>query len=771
MTEETKQILGDGSVLYTLSNGETAILDANPTDESLANFEAYKAEINAKEEQSADAYKIQSGSWMDDPLVASRMVLDGITLGWGNEALAGISAAANTLQGGDYSESYNNTFNQLVKEEQEYRGQYPAASLTLNLVGGLATGGVGALRVGATKAGSKLLEKTLTSKAKSATKTLGAGAGIGGIAGAGAADKADRLEGFETGAKWGLGGLVALKSAGFIYQGAAKQRVAKNLGKGDDFTPITLASDYDKEFQGTLGKTYRDVVAASFGGQFPIKQQEKRIIDPIKQKVQEAKSAYDSARQKAKDSFNDAKIDNASANQERGELRRDLIDSVRDDRRVLEDVAKSNYVSDVEKLKSVSKLDTKVQEMESAFRLKAITNSLPSGATSKEISDVLSTTNANSAMQKVDNLWLDHGFSMLKNKNFKLNTESLMNQIGKELKEDPIFAVNQAESLPILKNMSEFLIQRSPDGVIDGNSFTALRSQLGSRANLNSDSPQAVVQQMVFKSLQKHLDKQVRGQLSKKDIKQFDDQVSQWRTQILLRDAVTQASTAGNKGSFNGENWVRAIKNNSKSQARQGRGDLRKEADDLKTLSDLRTQELETSLQNSIKKATESKEKTLKQIRQQTASKLKRIRKKTSSASRLEKQTLRESQKRSENNKEIQSLLNDLEIVQKELDNLNINATKEKGIFANLAATGVLGTIGLGFGGISGAAAGVGAGILLGRGLATQTAQRAVAGQTGVQQKMRRSAEIASKPLNITTPGMFGLAGGRSESEKERYGY
>ena len=172
MTEETKQILDDGSVLYTLSNGETAILDANPTDESLANFEAYKAEINAKEEQSADAYKIQSGSWMDDPLVASRMVLDGITLGWGNEALAGISAAANTLQGGDYSESYNNTFNQLVKEEQEYRGQYPAASLTLNLVGGLATGGVGALRVGATKAGSKLLEKTLTSKAKSATKTL-----------------------------------------------------------------------------------------------------------------------------------------------------------------------------------------------------------------------------------------------------------------------------------------------------------------------------------------------------------------------------------------------------------------------------------------------------------------------------------------------------------------------------------------------------------------------------------------------------------------------
>ena len=116
-------------------------------------------------------------------------------------------------------------------------------------------------------------------------------------------------------------------------------------------------------------------------------------------------------------------------------------------------------------------------------------------------------------------------------------------------------------------------------------------------------------------------------------------------------------------------------------------------------------------------------------------------------------------------------MLNDLEIVQKELDNLNINATKEKGIFANLAATGVLGTIGLGFGGISGAAAGVGAGILLGRGLATQTAQRAVAGQTGVQQKMRRSAEIASKPLNITTPGMFGLAGGRSESEKERYGY
>tara|TARA_R110000803_G_scaffold210800_1_gene283811 strand:+ start:847 stop:3162 length:2316 start_codon:yes stop_codon:yes gene_type:complete len=770
LENENKRVLSDGRVLYTLDNGKSVIMEKNPSEESLAEFAKRKNAIKAFEEKGQDVAKLENGSWTDDPLVASRMILDGMTLGWGTEALSAISATSDALQGKDYSESYNQTFNELIKEEQQYRGQYPAASLTLNIAGGLATGGIGALRVGAVKGASALAKGGL---ATNTAKTLASGAGIGGIAGAGAADTGDRVEGLKSGAVWGAAGLGILKSGGWLYGQSAKKRIAENLGKNNNFIPINLAANYNKQGEGLLGNMYRDFVGATFGGKFSIAQQEKQVLDPLKKGIEEATTAFKISKQQAKDAFEESKFANQLAREDRGFVYKDLQDRIKSRAIEARDLIKADWSKDEliqNRLKSPAKLDQKVQEMESAFRIKAITKSIPSGSTQEEIGDLLSTSNANYAMEKLDNLWLDRGFSMLKNKNFTLDSNKLMQEVGEELKKDPVFAVNKADSMPVLKNMAEFLIERSPGGVIDGNSFTALRSSLGSRANANSDSPQAIVQQMVFKTLQNKLDKQVRGQLSKNDIKEFDGQVEQWKTQILLRDSVTQASTAGKKGSFGADEWVNSIRKNSKSQARQGAGSLRQEADQLKFLSDERTTQLQESISNATRKISETKSKNMKQVMLRQKAMLKRAKKKFDAINRKEKQTFQGAKKASETNQEIQQLEENLKLLQTDFDNLVKNSAGEKGIFPQLAATGLLGTVGAGIAGVSGAATGIAIGTGIGKALSIPTVQRVIAGQTPLQNIMR-SNTVPSAPLTVATPGMFGLSKGREEEEKKRYGY
>ena len=98
------------------------------------------------------------------------------------------------------------------------------------------------------------------------------------------------------------------------------------------------------------------------------------------------------------------------------------------------------------------------------------------------------------------------------------------------------------------------------------------------------------------------------------------------------------------------------------------------------------------------------------------------------------------------------------------LDELNIARTTDQPTWFQLfAATGVLGSLGAAFGGVGGSLPGAAAGIALGRGLASPTAQRAIAGQNVVQQAAqalgRRNIPVANVPLSSLALGAVPASG------------
>lgn len=687
-----------------------------------------------------DVSQIEQDGWYEDPVMAARMVLDGMTLGWSDEAIASIGATYATMTDDNvsYNNVYNEIHNELKAEEAAYREANPIASTTLNIAGGFLSP-VNFVAPG--YAGLSAAGKT--------AYTVGRGVVEGAVGGAGTAGEGARLEGASWGALYGGGTSAFMSGGGAIFNGVTSRKVTQELGQGDDFVPLTLASEASNTVEAGIGSFYRDVVGSAYGGTGIIAKQEDKIVNPAKVRANVATEKFEKAKRNAEEAINLAQTE---AKRVTDDLRTEF--KVRQSELTEEGVITRQGLDDTFKrtkeqatLSATREADQLTKEAEEAFRVKAYASAMPDGAKAGDIDDILTSSTGNEAMLKLDELWQGVGFSMLKNRSFRINPKTVRSQIEARLADDPVTAaLNKAEVTRILDNSIDFLAQKTvKGGRIDGEDLSAIRSRLGQIAATKSDGGgESAILQSVYREMQDVLNSTVKKQLSGKALKQFEQHTEAWKAQSVLRTAVNSASDAGSLGNFAGKQWVSAIGKNSARDLRQGKGPLRSDADNLVILGNKRDAQIQDSANVLVAKAEKHKIKQIRKEQGRINAEKRALTKQLNDDIKASNSKIEVTRRREMHKRKVDQLDQEAQRLNETVATLSSQQTsREPSIFKRIAATGVL----------SGGYAGVDllTGTAMSRLMATQGFQRFVAGQTKAQKvgqqvssKMQQQAPMGS---------------------------
>lgn len=678
--------------------------------------------------------EVETGSFLHDSMMGSRMVLDGMTLGWGDEAGAAVAAGMVILGGEDkpFTEVYREIKDNLAKEEAEFREDSPALAIGLNIAGGLATGGLGAAKV----AGHQVAK-----------------AAVGGaIAGAGTAKKDETLKGAAIGTLFGVGTGSLMKGGGWLWNKGTQRNIAQSLGKGDNAIPIHLASNPANVRESNIGSFYKTVVGSSFGGGNRLKAQEARILNPIAQRLTNAESALNKSSDNAKKAVKQVKLNMAKAKAEK----LDVIKELKSDAKFVasgeQSLIKESFkgTKDQALMNATKEIDDSVSSAERAFRGQAVLKSIPDGQADDVIDDILSSKTPNIAMQKLDDIWARDGFKMLKERKFQINANAVGAEIKARLKND-FAAMDKLSFQKLTDDVTTFLGERTQKGWIDGEDLSAIRSRLGMLANAKTDAGGiAATEQAIFKTMQDVLNRKVKGQLSGKSLSAFEAHTSQWKSLSTLRGAVNSASKrAGAQGEFSADDWVSSIAKQSSRDARQGGGVLRAEADNVALLGKQRDKAITETAELVVSKAEKQKIASLTASMNKANSEIKRLSKESSVIRGQTGETA--ALAKAKNAKEIatrEQKVQELKAAKKAIE--KASAPDNPGIFSRLAATFALGAGNL----LTGAA--------IGGGSSAHGVQRIVAGQTAIQQGLNKFGNKVGEPL---LQAGSRLAGGASDPD------
>ena len=691
---------------------------------------------------------LEEGSWTDDPDVAARMLLDGFTLGWGNEGLAAIYAAGQTSKGIDYQTAYNTYFDQLVAEENEYKDQYPAASLTLQMLGGLGTGVFGLGRTAA-KLGMKGLGGLVAE-----------GAAIGAVAGAGSTDKGDRLEGAAAGAMFGGAASGALGALGKGINVATRRRIEKDLDvEGEPFTPITLAENAPAG----LKATYRDVIGSAFWGQSTLLAQQSAKIEPLIKRLAKVEKELDVSLKKAEKSreASDINLENAKNRLSSNKVR--IAQSVED------------AISKESDLISVA-ANKQQDANEFALRSEIFRSAIPEGtpiAARESIGKQLASGRADayqSATKELQEAWSNHGYQMLKElpngkpRVFRLSIKKLREETDRAINADPTYSATIGKQAEINPNL-EVMLQKlkaltTKQGRISGEDLAGIRATARQSINSSSNNPNVEMSNIVFAKLEQNLTKTIKEQLDAPSLTAFNQTQKQYGTKQLLESVSKKAAAAQNGGAFTAKEWISTLSGDkfTKGKVSTGTAPFQKEAQKVNNMSqkiaENTKKELE-SLKNSKKLNTERATKTTRKNAQKEINRLKQ-------------------ESKGLDTPEILALKETVDASTAQIKKLESEGAKSSSIFASLAGTGFLGyvagdAIGTLIDVSTGGLAGTLGGMVLAKGLAGKGGQKIAAGQTANQASLRRRAKALQPPSTRLVPISAGLSAGEDIEDTERY--
>ena len=684
--------------------------------------------------------ELESGNWTNlDSVQGAGLVLEGMTLGWSDEALTAIGAAIETATsdtGEDYSTNYRRMKDTYDKQKAQFKEENPATAFGLELAGGFASPG------GIFKNTGMIVR----------------GLAEGAIYGAGASE-GDTASAITTDAILGgaVGGSVG---AGFRgVQGLFSRRVSTELGEGVDFIPLTLAAEKGSFLQ----NLYQDVVGPSFGGKGVIRAQEDVVVKPllkaqhnretiIKETADAAKRAVISSKNKLK-----LALDKAS-----NKLKSSIQDVKEAESSVISDISNryggtktgdiggqggllgTNGPVMARESKQIAEV---IDEAENTFRFAAFSGSLPTGLSKVDIEEILTAGTPNAAMAKLDKAWSDNGFSMLKDRKFRMAPNQLKAEIEKKIQQNPLFelmAESKGSISTKINGVLEAISTRADKrGFIDGKALADLRGALGTAAAKSSDAGgESVVLKALYSQVQEIVDAKMVSQLSPKAADLFKLERSRWQTNTVLRDAVLSSSRkAGTHGKFTPNDWIAAIASNSARQARGGQGPLADVAQDLASTARVGEEAIKETTKKLAARISERKEREIQ--RQLNKAKAERTSLNAKNA-KLKSRLMGSGEKAQEvaaNTNRLKTLEEEAATYAEELANIKAARVNEKpSWFHTLQATQFLGLptgAALAYGG-RGASQIVGA--LGGARLAEPSAQRFLAGQTGVQKAAQAAA-------------------------------
>jgi len=708
--------------------------DVKPLDDN-NRFAKYIKDADKTEQE----VQIESGEWLETDNFSTAMAfMQGVSLGWYDEYRVGITALAESAFGDEtYQQAYDRNRAEYDEVAENFKKRQPVVS------------------AGAEIAGAVVSPVAKIKTASTLGSLVARGAAEGGIYGAGSAESVEKIPSkFVEGAGFGAIGGGIIGSGGWLL----KRKVASPLETDGVFTPITLAAQKDKPSEALLQSFYRDVVGPSFGGKGVIRGQEEVIVAPLALKQAERKKELKNfiRASKAEGAEASAQLNRAVADiKETGKIK---IADVKTQEEISKEVIGGRYDKFLGKegeiiSRKTEQLKRNVENNNDMLRLAAFESSLPVGIKKLDVSNVLESPTPNVAMHRLEKLWQKEGFRSIKDISFRIKPQELLTQIEKKVAEDTTLSLLAGKSSvrSLLEDgLSTLSAKRNPKtGRVKGEDLSAIRNSFGMAASKMSDEGgQAVLIKGLYREIQNVIDENMKKQLSGKRLASFEADLSGWASQSVLRNAVTKASTkAGRQGRFTPDEWITSIKSNSPRQARRGEGPLRAEAEQIAALTAKQEEAVVTSANALSKKLAVRRTNEIKRVRNKAISEKSAILKQTASLERNLRNNPEFAERIARNFKREDELTDVIESSKKELDDISRLRTPETPTwFHQMAASGIIGTstgaTGLATGGgMAGAGAGM-SGIIgtvaTAKGLASPSAQKFLAGQTGLQQSAQR---------------------------------
>lgn len=742
-------------------------------EDRLAIQEKY-SEARRLSQKTAQELKEDEITWdSEDSLAAAQRFFSSMALGWGDElGLATAAAVASATTGNSYKDIYADMRKTYDLKQEEFKEEQPGAYLAADIAGSIASP-VNVLRAPA-----------MAGRAAQAGVTGGRVAAEGAVYGAGEAKEGEIAEGAAKGAAASLAGYGALrgamKGAGKTISTFTRRNVEGDLiDDAGDFVPITLAASNPKGVEGAVHTFYRDVIGPSFGGKGVIKAQEQKIIgkasDYLESQRAFSKKLDEGIKSKTKEA--EEQLRNAAKQLEEQRKNLKLIASEESKGRVVPLKEKLSALKSGKAEEIVAKATSDVNKALNArrfdFRNRAFSEAVPAAADIKDVQRILSIEDIGQRARALDDLWSKKGYSMIKGKKIRVNKDEFEKALADGITNDPVFKVLLPDIgsfknniMSAINNVDKF---RDASNRIDGDILSTIRSRLGTFA-ANAGDPQI---RKAYYMAQGKIDDIIKKQLTPKQLKDFAKESQNWKSTVVLRDAIENTRTDSKKrGVFDESDWIKAASENNNLDRRYGTGPLVKEAHVLE--SNLKT--AEKSIAKRSANLAKAKANTVEGTIRNHSSKLKKELETIDKTIGEQKAKLRVNpslqEEISKNNLRKEQVTQEIGILEKNLKQLEeLKSPQNPSWFHTLAATGVLASLtGTGF--VTGGALGAGAGLLsasaLGRGLATPTAQRIVAGQTAPQMAVQRmlksdatgrTADILSRsvgrPVGVSSAGMF----------------
>lgn len=720
------------------------------SEEDRAEIQEKYSEARRLSQKTAEEAKEDEVTWeSEDSLAAAQRFFSSMALGWGDEiGLATAAAIASATTGNSYKEIYADMRKTYDAQQEQFKQRQPGAYMAADIAGSIASP-VNALRVA-----------QVANRAGQAALTGGRVAAEGAVYGAGEAKEGEIAEGAAKGAVGSLVGYGALRGA-MKAGGKGVSAFTRRNVEGDliddagEFVPITLAASKPDGVEALVHTFYRDVVAPSFGGKGLIKKQEEKIIgkasdylesqkafsrkldEGIKTKTQEAKDQLSNAAKQLEEQRKNLKT--IAAEESKGKVvpLKEKLATLKSGK--AEEIA-GKATSDVNKVLNARRFD---------FRNRAFSEALPATATVKDIQKILSIEDIGQRARALDDLWNKKGYSMIKGKKIRVNKNEFERGLADGITNDPVFKVLLPDIssfknniMSAINNVDKF---RDASNRIDGDVLATIRSRLGTIA-ANAGDPQI---RKAYYMAQGKIDDIIKKQLTPDQLTAFAKESQNWKSTVVLRDAIENTRTnAQKRGNFDESDWIKAASDNNNLDKRYGTGPLVRDAHVLE--SNLRAAEKSIAkrasnlaktkanmVQATIKNHSTKLKNELERIDKTIGAQKSRLRMDPSLQEDIAKNTLRKEQ-----------LTQEIGILEKNLKELEqLRSPKNPSWFHTLAATGVLASIvGAGFRTSSIATGGV-----LGRALATPTAQRVVAGQTAPQMAVQRmlNADATGRTADI----------------------
>lgn len=658
----------------------------------------------------------------------------GATFNWGDEITSAIAAAAakpraliNSLgrmrmglpADKEYTEAYKDIHQAENERQNEWRDNNPYESFGLEMGGALTTGGMGLRRALQATGGKSLF-------AGSKWRTVPVGGGVvaveSGLAGAGAAEPGDRVEGAKLGAALGVGTAGVLKTAGLL-KGLTKNKVAQELGRGEDFIPLNVADD------GWRGWLTRDFLGRTVGGEEVIRAQTDRVAQ---------RSAAEAARMQEKV----AALPNRFAQEEASIKTRIQQESARRAaaRKAAMEESKEAARAIKESVPEVKPEQIPLPDV-SPVRRQMIRQSIPDAGVAQQ-AEQMPTLQAKDAAKE---WWRQNGFADIKARTFGW-TDELISELEARVKERPELVLELGDvGQRIVNNAGKLGVQKGEP--ISGDALMALRNVFARPSNVTRQGfKKGSLREVVNK-----FDSAIEGQLDDEAAAAFKAERTAYKNFVTLEKAVEKAFVESS-GEFTPKQGLAAVK------AVYGPTAKATFYDELSSLRDAgkATKEAQEIANESAKAAQKQANK---QARNESASVLKKARAVRDEQAAKDAADLNKLQRREVLKLAKESKTTDAKArIDKAKERVaaiaqRAPAANQSGLTKAFTTAALLSP--LGFLGAPGIVSGIALGSNIARGLASQPSQRFIAGQTAAQKRMAELLRKREKEMEAAYRGIY----------------